>query len=243
MSFLRDLLSRFRGNPGNSGTSQQEGPPSPQAALVSSAFLRHSRDFYDSYEDIQEQIAGEHHDLDKAVLFESMAFFLFILDFDLFHSEQTEKTNDYIFLVCERLVIHAYTGYQGTHFGSPEQIHNSIQHRIRKYAESLRDKNLQDPAALLTGWHNPIVNNMEAARDADTIGPEDAPLIIGDAFDRAKANMALSAACLATVCPFHFGLQELFRGNQDFLRLSEEEGRDRLSRGASKAQELKDEHG
>ena len=227
----------------NSRTSDRRGPPCSQAALVCSAFLRHSRDFYDYYEDIQEQIERQHRDPDKAVLFESMAFFLFILDFDLFHSEQTDKTNDYVFLLCERLVVHPYTGHKGVRFGSPQQIHDSIQHRLRAYAEFLRGLERQDPVAFFVGCHNPVVSNMQAARGADSIRAQDFPIVIGDGFAELGSAAALTVAYKATVCPFHFGLQELFRGNEDFLGLPEEEVRHRLSRGASRARQLLDERG
>lgn len=237
MSFFRDLLSRMRGTEDKFGPPCDELSPSPQAGLVSLSFLRYSRDFYDAYEDIQEMASGQRHDLDKAVLFESMAFFMFILDFDLFHSSQQDKVNDYIFLLCEKLVVHAYSGYQGTSFGSPQQIHETIQHRHRRYSEFLRERGTQEITALFSGWHNPVINCMEAARGSSIISPEDAPIVIGDIFEKVAVSQALATAYLSTVCPFHFGLLDVFRNNEDFLGLPEHEVKKRLAHGVVAAVE------
>jgi hypothetical protein len=238
MNFFHNLLSRFRGDESNPVLPRNDLSPPPQAELVSSSFLRYSRDFYDAYEDIQELVSGQHHDLDNAVLFESMSFFMFILDFDLFHSNQHEKVNDYIFLLCEKLVVQAYSGYQVTSFGSPQLIHESIQHRIQHYSESLQKKGAQKLSSLFSGWHNPVTNFMEAARGSDIISTENAPLVIGNIFEKVSASKALVTAYISTVCPFHFGLRELFRDNENFLVMSEQEVHNRLSRGAAEAHKL-----
>ena len=205
--------------------------PPPQADLVSSALLRYSRDFYDRYEDIRESITGQHQVLDEAVLFESMAFFMFILDFSLFHSEQSDGTSDYIYEICEGLAVCLCTEHPENAFGSPQQIRESVRHRVREYAEFMRDNGNQNPVVFFTGTYSPLYNFMMASREADSISPENAPIVIEDIFVHIATREAWGQACLEIVGPFFIGLHKLFGDNQNFLALPEAEVERRLSIG------------
>lgn len=135
-----------------------------QLEPVVDIFLRFSRDFYDAYESIWEQLEGKHRELDKASLFEAMTFFVFLVDFHLFCSKQSQKTDDYLYHNCEGLILTAFDFY-----GTRDTLQKVIRARIAKYGEHVRSSDRRDPIDFFFTWCNPVINNMEYFRGGNAM--------------------------------------------------------------------------
>ena len=238
MEFLRKLFGAAKPTPKRANDQDEPYRPPEQIHTITTSFLQSSRAFYECYEHIREELTGDRRELDASALWESMAFFLFVVDVELHFSGQTKEANDKLFYACHSYLL---TVAESQSLGTREAAHEAFMSRMRRYGAFIRSDECNPRNEVLgmfaDAFCSPVVNLMDVFRGRKevTVDAENAPMMIRDMFQRVAEHPMFLGAFFEAVAPFQLGLRHILRGNSSFLLLSPDEIDRRIRRGKDDA--------